>query len=119
MRNWESGSSPIQQAKIPLICLTFGINETWLRTGVGEMFASSAPESTANLPPPYESARSHGCSETIAKIYARYRALPDEEKALFERIVDSLVEEKAQRAAPDAGALAINNVYGDNNATIS
>lgn len=37
--NWESGCSPIPQAKIPLICSTFGINEEWLRSGKGEMFA--------------------------------------------------------------------------------
>lgn len=41
--NWESGCSPIPQAKIPLICNTFGIDETWLRTGKGEMFGASPP----------------------------------------------------------------------------
>ena len=40
--NWESGCSPIPQAKIPLICSTFGINEEWLRSGSGEMFAKPA-----------------------------------------------------------------------------
>ena len=47
--NWESGCSPIPQAKIPLICSTFGINEEWLRSGEGEMFAKSteAVEETA------------------------------------------------------------------------
>ena len=80
--------------------------------------ASATSESTVNLPSPYESARAHGCSEAIAKIYARYCALPDEEKAIFERIVDSLVEEKAKRPKPDGGRISINNVYGDNNTTI-
>ncbi len=117
--NWESGCSPIPQAKIPLICLTFGINETWLRTGEGEMLAAAGSTSTTNLPSPYESARAHGCSEAIAKIYARYCALPDEEKAIFERIVDSLVEEKVKRPQPDGGGIAINNVYGDNNTMIN
>ena len=117
--NWEAGCSPVPKSKIPLVCQQLGVNETWLRTGEGEMFASSAPESTSNLPSPYESARAHGCSEAIAKIYARYCALPDEEKAIFERIVDSLVEEKAKRPKADGGGIAINNVYGDNNTTIN
>jgi len=98
---------------------TFGVSLNYLKTGEGEMFASAAPESTVSLPSPYESARAHGCSEAIAKIYARYCALPDEEKAIFERIVDSLVEGKVKRPKSNGGAISINNVYGANNTTIN
>lgn len=116
---WESGERNVPDFTYLGLAQVFGVNETWLRTGEGEMFASATSESTVNLPSPYESARAHGCSEAIAKIYARYCALPDEEKAIFERIVDSLVEEKAKRPKADGGGIAINNVYGDNNTTIN
>lgn len=117
--NWESGSRKVPDSAIIKMVHTFGVSLNYLKTGEGEMFASAAPESTVSLPSPYESARAHGCSEAIAKIYARYCALPDEEKAIFERIVDSLVEGKVKRPKSNGGAISINNVYGANNTTIN
>ena len=117
--NWEGGTRKVPMTALTRIAAILGASLDYLKTGEGEMFASAAQESTSNLPSPYESARAHGCSEAIAKIYARYCALPDEEKAIFERIVDSLVEEKAKRPKLDGGGISINNVYGDNNPTIN
>ena len=37
----ESGNNPITNRNIKLICMTFNINEQWLRTGKGEMFNAS------------------------------------------------------------------------------
>lgn len=34
----ESGKNPITDKVIMLICTTFRVNETWLRTGEGDMF---------------------------------------------------------------------------------
>lgn len=118
--NWEAGCSPVPKSKIPLVCQQLKLNETWLRTGEGEMFASapaSSPESTANLPSPFEYAQAQGCSEAIAEIFARYCALPDEKKAVFAEIVDSLVKKKKNRASN--ATVSVNNVYGDNNTTIN
>jgi transcriptional regulator with XRE-family HTH domain len=36
----ETGKSPFTDKNIALICLTFGINEDWLRTGHGEMYVA-------------------------------------------------------------------------------
>ena len=40
----EKGHRTANDRIIRLICLTFGANETWLKTGEGEMFASSPAE---------------------------------------------------------------------------
>lgn len=41
---YEIGKSRPGDAVISLICREFGVNETWLRTGEGEMFAPVDPE---------------------------------------------------------------------------
>jgi transcriptional regulator with XRE-family HTH domain len=34
----ETGENTLTEQNIKLICLVYGVNETWLRTGKGEMF---------------------------------------------------------------------------------
>jgi len=34
----ETGENTLTEQNIKLICLIFGVNESWLRTGEGEMF---------------------------------------------------------------------------------
>ena len=38
----ETGENALTEQNIKLICLIFNVNETWLRTGKGEMFDTSA-----------------------------------------------------------------------------
>jgi transcriptional regulator with XRE-family HTH domain len=39
----ELGRVALTEKNIMLICATFGINENWLRTGDGQMFATISP----------------------------------------------------------------------------
>jgi transcriptional regulator with XRE-family HTH domain len=39
--NIEAGVNPCSDRYIKLVCLTFSVQETWLRTGQGEIFESS------------------------------------------------------------------------------
>ena len=39
----ELGNSVITERNIKLICSTFTVDETWLRTGKGEMFGPKSP----------------------------------------------------------------------------
>ena len=40
----EVGDSTLTEKNIKLICMTYNVNENWLRTGKGEMFAASPYE---------------------------------------------------------------------------
>lgn len=43
---YETGKSNPSDAAVALICKTFDVNEPWLRTGEGEMFAPVAQDQT-------------------------------------------------------------------------
>lgn len=42
----ESGDSPLPDRYVKLVCLTFNVNEEWLKNGTGDMFESPAISST-------------------------------------------------------------------------
>ena len=41
---YENGTRALSDAIIMLVCREFGVSETWLRTGAGEMFAARTRE---------------------------------------------------------------------------
>jgi transcriptional regulator with XRE-family HTH domain len=45
LSNIETGQNGITDANIRLICMTFNVNEDWLRHGIGDMFISLARSS--------------------------------------------------------------------------
>jgi hypothetical protein len=42
--SYETGKNELSSAVISLICRTFSVSETWLRTGEGEMISDTARE---------------------------------------------------------------------------
>jgi transcriptional regulator with XRE-family HTH domain len=45
LSNIETGRNGATDANIRLICVTFNVNEAWLRTGDGPMFSNGSPGS--------------------------------------------------------------------------
>jgi transcriptional regulator with XRE-family HTH domain len=41
----ESGKSPLSEQNIKLICVSFDVSESWLRTGAGPMFTNTPKSS--------------------------------------------------------------------------
>ena len=70
----EVGDNVLTEKNIKLVCMTFNVNENWLRTGKGEMFAAS----------PYE--------KEFFKIYNNL--LPETQKALLRLGKDLLTTQK-------------------------
>ena len=40
----EKNRAPVTEKNVKLVCVTFNVNEQWLRTGCGEMFCASPYE---------------------------------------------------------------------------
>jgi len=73
----EVGDNVLTEKNIKLVCMIFNVNENWLRTGKGEMFAAS----------PYEK-----------EFFDIYNSLPpDIQKALLRLAKDLLAAQNAQR----------------------
>jgi len=70
----ELGDNTLTEKNIKLICMTFSVDENWLRTGKGEMFAAS----------PYE--------KEFFNIYSGL--LPETQKTLLKLAKDLLATQK-------------------------
>lgn len=78
------------------------------------MFASPKPTEQT----PEEFAKSHGCDDFAAGIFARYCRFSDEDKRRFSELLQRLVNNTETVVDKIGGSVAINNVFGDNNTTI-
>lgn len=81
---------------VSLLCREFGVSETWLRTGQGEMFVplSEDAEFDAMMTQIQESD-----DDMIKAVLRAYWGLDDDQKAairtLLDRVIDNLGKEKA------------------------
>lgn len=44
VQKWESGENVVSDSVVLLLCREFGVNETWLRTGAGDMRRAKSRE---------------------------------------------------------------------------
>ena len=91
---YEMGRAIPSDSTIKFICYKFGINETWLRTGEGEMFA---PEPAFDLS---DYVKRHGMTELETEILKAYLEL---DLAVRENLLQHFKERLTKPAAAEAG----------------
>lgn len=88
---YENGSRAPMDAIIASICREFGVSETWLRTGDGEMFLQSDPDDEIDRILAQISASD---DELIRRIIRAYWRLDEKEKAAISKLIDGLCENR-------------------------
>ena len=93
--NIENGIRSVTDQMCRSICREFNVNETWLRTGEGEMFAEPDTFSLDAY------AASHGCTDLdIAFLKAFFDLDPDVRSKVLDHFRKSLARRQQQPAAP-------------------
>lgn len=90
--NYEMGNRTPSNAVITSICREFNVNETWLRTGEGEMYLPVCREKElAELTTTFLLEESDSFKSRFISFLAR---MSDEEWMMLERMVDKLAKKE-------------------------
>lgn len=93
---YEMGRNPPTDTVITLIVREFGVNETWLRTGVGEMFERrSADEQIAEFAGRLLEGRAEDAFKR--KLVSALSRLDPVSWAALERVADEIAADEAQK----------------------
>jgi transcriptional regulator with XRE-family HTH domain len=93
---WEGGRSIPQDSVVALICKEFNVNETWLRTGEGDMFNKAESSAVERL-----------CSELKASelerqiISAYFKIEPNIRDSFVRRLIHEVEAKRNMEAAPE------------------
>ena len=79
----ETGRNNLTDQMVKLICLTYNVNEEWLRTGQGSMFNETKDEFLAELK------RRHNLSDFQVELVKTYLELPDKDKDSIDKFIAS------------------------------
>ena len=91
LASYETGKSNPGDAAVSLICSKLGVNETWLRTGEGEMFLSKSNEDL--LMGFAESLTKIDDSDFKKKLVTAIAKMDDETWAAFKKLAYAFLEE--------------------------
>lgn len=84
--SYETGKSNPGSSIIQLICRVYNVNETWLRTGEGEMFTAADSNLIDNLVKKYD------LDQLEAAIVTEYINLGTESRKIFRAYLDGVVQ---------------------------
>ena len=89
--NYEIGLRTPSDAVIFSICREFGVSETWLRTGEGEMYLTLDKDQEID----YILGQIGGSTDdTIKRIIRAYWRLDEKEKAAIRKLIDGLTDQQ-------------------------
>lgn len=86
-----SGAKLPSDRTIGDICRVYHVNESWLRTGEGDMFLDLSPEK--ELDDIFAQIKMSD-DNTIKAIIRAYWKLPDEHKAVIRQLIDKIAEQQ-------------------------
>ena len=98
--NYESGGRTPSDAIIVSICREFDVNEHWLRTGEGDMFVHTVPNTIDQL------ARKFSLDDLDKKILGVYAQLPAQHRAALKEYFVLLARELVP-SLPDSEQLSL------------
>lgn len=87
LTHYETGRRNPSRSVINNICKTFNVNETWLRTGEGEMFTET-PETTLDA-----LAKEFNLTELELRIISKYLHLNENDRMVIQKWIQSIFEE--------------------------
>lgn len=90
----ESGNRNASEQVILSICREFGVNETWLRTGKGEMFIPTPKESVDEL------IRVHGLDDLDRQIILEFIKLSPDDREVVKKYVRNLAQHVGPASEP-------------------
>jgi len=92
----ESGKTNPSDLTVRAICREFRVDETWLRTGVGEMFRTSTPDQQIAE---FAAMLLEGRAEDAfkRKLVSALSRLDPESWAALERVADEIAADEAQK----------------------
>jgi transcriptional regulator with XRE-family HTH domain len=110
----EIGKQPITERNILTICEKFDVNETWLRTGEGEMFNTG--KTHADLLP-----NTHNLSPRAVLIMQNFLELSKSEQDKFVELAEKIFKEeknnKQNKTALEVASIEIGKIAADSGVT--
>lgn len=105
---YELGDRTPSDAVIYSICKEFGVNETWLRSGEGDMFVSDTSEKLDAL------AAAHGLGREQRVLLERFIVLkPEAQKAVLDFIMDVAESLKESQEEPDPSEMSAEDLHAE------
>ena len=83
---YETGRSSPSDSALSLICREFGVNEAWLRDGIGEMFKPESGTPLGNL------AEEYHLSDFDQSVVLEYLKLSQAERDIFKKYMENVLD---------------------------
>lgn len=82
----ENGAVGVSESNVKLICLTYNVNEEWLRYGQGSMFNETKDEFLSEIK------KQHNLSDFQVNLIKTYLELSDKDRESIDKFITSCAE---------------------------